>query len=120
MDKISIPRFIQYWFPVIIYAVCIFTVSSVPGKDIPDLFPKQDILFHTAEYVIFALLISRAIKEYYPNQYALKRFLWVVALAIIYALTDEFHQSFVPYRTAAMSDVFIDGVGSLIGGLFYK
>jgi len=33
----------------------------------------------------------------------------------IFAATDEFHQSFVPSRTASPNDVTIDAVGALIG-----
>lgn len=36
-------------------------------------------------------------------------------LAILYAFTDEFHQSFIPGRTPWLVDIAIDGVGALIG-----
>src|SRR5438128_2008353 len=39
----------------------------------------------------------------------------ILLLAIAYALTDEFHQSFVPSRTASIYDSLIDSVGALIG-----
>jgi VanZ family protein len=33
---------------------------------------------------------------------------------MVYALTDEFHQSFVPSRTASIQDSLIDSAGALI------
>ena len=43
---------------------------------------------------------------------------------IIYATSDEFHQYFVPGRSAAIKDVFIDTCGgiaaSIVNNLFYK
>ena len=37
-------------------------------------------------------------------------------LAVTYALSDEFHQSFVPGRNPSILDVFIfDGLGAAIG-----
>ena len=43
---------------------------------------------------------------------------------IIYAASDEFHQYFVPGRSAAIKDVFIDTCGgiaaSIVNNLFYK
>jgi VanZ family protein len=36
-------------------------------------------------------------------------------IAAAYAATDEWHQSFVPSRTAAFDDVLIDSTGALIG-----
>ena len=38
------------------------------------------------------------------------------ALAIFYALTDEWHQSFVPGRTGHWQDaIIIDGIGVILG-----
>jgi VanZ family protein len=38
-----------------------------------------------------------------------------MALALVWAATDEFHQSWVPSRTASIVDVMIDGFGGLLG-----
>ncbi len=113
-------RFIKYWLPVIGYALLIFCVSSIPGKNIPSILPKQDIPFHFIEYVLFALLVSRAFKEYQTDKKHLRRFFWVSFFLILYAFSDEFHQKFILNRTASLSDIAIDGLGSIIGGIFYK
>ena len=45
---------------------------------------------------------------------------WVLALvlAVLYALTDEFHQSFVPGRHPSLVDALvIDGAGAGLGSL---
>lgn len=39
-------------------------------------------------------------------------------LAVLYGVTDEVHQSFVPGRTPSPVDVFIDGVGAALGSGF--
>lgn len=44
-----------------------------------------------------------------------ERFVIALAICILYALGDEFHQSFVPGRACRLSDVFIDSVGSTAG-----
>jgi VanZ family protein len=66
---------------------------------------------HLTEYAILAALLWRALRDS-----ALK--LWepaAIALFIAgsYAALDEFHQSFVPSRTASMVDVMIDCCGAL-------
>jgi VanZ family protein len=38
-----------------------------------------------------------------------------VAFIIVYALSDEFHQLFVPSRTASFGDVMIDVLGGICG-----
>ncbi len=43
---------------------------------------------------------------------------WIVATLV--AATDEFHQSFVPTRTAASGDVMIDSIGALLGLLICR
>jgi len=112
--------FIKYWLPVIIYAIFIFYVSSIPGEVIPVLFAHQDIIFHIIEYAIFALLINRALKAHYPGLIYPRRILLVFLLSFIYAISDEFHQLFVPGRYASGFDLFTDGLGSFLGSLFYR
>lgn len=40
-----------------------------------------------------------------------------IAIAVLYACTDEWHQSFVPGRSAAFSDVLVDSSGILIAAV---
>ncbi len=120
MLKKETARCINFWLPVISYAIFIFNVSSVPGKNIPSLFKGQDVIFHFFEYTVFSILIGRAIKEYYPSRTKIIRILLTLALAFTYALSDEFHQNFVPNRTASMFDIGIDTLGSLLGCFLYK
>lgn len=113
-------KFIKYWFPAIIYGILIFSFSSVPGENIPSLFIYQDIAFHVIEYAIFAFLIIRAVKAYNAGMNYQVRFLWVICAVIIYALSDELHQSFVSGRSASFVDVFYDGLGAVIMSIFYR
>jgi VanZ family protein len=55
---------------------------------------------------------SRSILRLRSGQ-ALAVSVWVAATLV--AATDEFHQSFVPTRTAASGDVMIDSGGALLG-----
>src|SRR5438874_13736140 len=70
---------------------------------------------HLTEYAIFALLAARAFRDS-SHDLLRRHWFWVsFIIAIAYALTDEFRQSFVPSRTASIYDSFIDSVGALIG-----
>ena len=45
----------------------------------------------------------------------LKSRFWVVGLiALIVAIADEIHQSFIPFRDASVTDVFLDLIGVLL------
>jgi len=113
-------RFIAYWVPVIAVAAAIFIVSSVPGENIPGLFTGQSIIAHFLEYFILAALLGRAVKEYFPGQKRFRRLILVFMAVVIYAALDEMHQSFVPNRCASLSDIAVDGIGGLLGGLILR
>ncbi len=73
---------------------------------------------HLAEYSVFALLLWRALCK--PVKNVFRPWNWreacrVLLLIALYAASDEFHQTFVPTRTAHVSDVFIDTAGGAAG-----
>ena len=68
---------------------------------------------HFSEYAILGLLAARAFST---SNHSFLRLRWFVAslvLVSIYALSDEYHQSFVPSRTASVYDSMIDIAGGL-------
>jgi VanZ family protein len=68
---------------------------------------------HVTEYAILTGLIFRALRG------SIAGFWWRAALAflpvLIFAPTDEYHQSFVPSRTSSLGDVMIDYAGAVAG-----
>ncbi len=69
---------------------------------------------HLTEYAVLASLAARAFRNSSHQFLKLHWFKLSLLLAIAYALTDEFHQSFVPSRTASIHDSLIDSTGALI------
>ena len=68
---------------------------------------------HMAGYALLALSYLRALN----NFQSIRSFRFVAAfcLTTLYALSDEWHQAFIPGRTPSFLDVVIDGAGGLIG-----
>lgn len=64
-------------------------------------------LAHFTEYLILGFLAARAFRTYR------RWFLICLAVVVLNALLDEYHQSFVPSRTASIYDSFIDMAGGL-------
>jgi len=120
MDIKQMLKFIKYWLPVIIYAILIFCVSGVPGEEIPFYFSYQDVVAHILEYALLAVLVSRALKAYYPAMKLRRRIFWTVMLVVAYAVSDEFHQGFVPHRDPSLIDVGYDSLGALFAGILYR
>lgn len=69
---------------------------------------------HMTEYAILAVLAWGNLtvwkREAGRNNYA-----YAFLLAILYAMTDEFHQTFVNGRSGNLTDVCIDGAGACLG-----
>jgi VanZ family protein len=66
---------------------------------------------HLTEYAILALLAARAFRT--SGVAALRRAWWLAAFVLVaaVALTDEYHQSFLPSRTGTIYDSFLDMTG---------
>ncbi len=75
---------------------------------------------HFTEYAVLAFLARRAFVT--SSRAVIQRywFQWGMLLIVIYALLDEFHQSFVPSRTPSVYDSAIDIVGGLTVLLIFK
>lgn len=68
---------------------------------------------HFTEYGILAGLAARALRTSSLESFS-RRWFWIALIfVIVYALFDEFHQSFVVSRTASIYDSMIDTAGGL-------
>jgi VanZ family protein len=66
---------------------------------------------HLTEYFILGVLLHRALRGD-DRGWKLKWAFWAIVIAAAYASLDEFHQSFVPSRTASPWDAMLDTVGA--------
>jgi len=108
------------WFLVIFWMGAIFYFSSIPGRNIPAIFPFQDVVLHIFVYAILGAFFAAALKNTFPGVTLLKSIIFVVIFGFLYGLSDEWHQGFVPGRTVSGLDVFSDVLGSLAGGWLYQ
>ena len=72
---------------------------------------------HLSEYGVLGLMLWRALRQTRlgaSGKTPWKTAVAALVLSVAYAATDEFHQSFVPTRTASVRDVMIDTSGSLL------
>ena len=111
LNRVSMKR-IQNWIPAILMMGIIFWFSSQSADKLP-VFSWADAIVKKSGHVVGYALLA------YSYWYALdidKNKRWVAWLfVILYALTDEFHQSYVPGRHPSILDVLIfDNFGALI------
>ena len=97
--------FVTAWMGFIFYWS---SQSTLPGfnQSILDLLFKKGC--HITVFGALALLSYRAIRHDLKHAHATTG---AAILAIGWAIIDEIHQGFVPGRTAAALDVFIDSIG---------
>ena len=120
-DKSSGPRSSRIIGPIVRWLA-----PGISDRALDDVVHFVRKTAHVTEYAILALLLWRALQK--PgsrrgdeaDSSKPKPWRWPVAwgafaLAVLYAITDEFHQSFVPSRTGHSLDVLIDSCGAAAG-----
>lgn len=68
------------------------------------------VLGHFALYAVLAVLLLLGLRSWRPRQ-SISPYVLAGVIAIIYAISDEFHQSFVPGRDASALDLAVDALG---------
>ncbi len=106
--------------PMIIVMGAIFYLSHQPAEqlDLPDI-PYIDKVGHFLLYAALALTIlyvpSRRLRLTRPELVAGAAFV----MCVLYGISDEFHQSFIPGRFAGLDDVIADACGAFSVCLFW-
>ena len=131
---------LKYWLPIVLWFALIFVASGdtkssqrssrIIGPLMRWLFPQMAeetvdlvVLFvrkcaHLTVYAVLAWLYWRALRR--PVKNDSRPWSWIEARnaligVMVYAITDEVHQTFVPSRQGSVRDVLIDTVGGAIG-----
>lgn len=114
---------LKLWGPSIVWGVLIFTLSSIPTL------PKVEIIWwdyflkksaHMFEYAVLFFLLVRALTKKKLKKATSKIFLIAATITLLYAASDEWHQSFVPGRGARLTDVGYDAAGMVISLLLVR
>ena len=101
------------FIPSILWVAVIFYFSSRSTTGIGTNRTDRFLIlksFHLIEYSFLAFLLSFAIIK--------KK--WIIVIAYLYAISDEFHQSFIPGRTSRFRDTLIDLIGIFIGIFIFQ
>lgn len=112
----------------VLWMIVIFYLSHQPGEESSQLssfvatvfslipLPEEQLHYfirkgaHVFAYFLLAVLLYAASRKWYV----------AMTLSILYAATDEFHQTFIPGRSGQISDVVIDTIGVVLGVFIFK
>ena len=108
-------RALSLWAPVVAYMALIFFISAQPQPPLPSAIgDKQG---HSLGYMGLAITAGRALAGGVASGATLGVSAGAFAMASAYAATDEWHQSFVPGRSADLHDWYADAIGALLGAV---
>ena len=105
-----------YTIITVCYMLLIVYFSHLPKSDIPKLTSGPDnidLLFHFVEYSILGFLLFQSINT--DEIFTINPLYGSVVIGIFFAISDEFHQSFVPGRHMSAMDMLFDSIGILFG-----
>ncbi len=131
------------WALVILWAIFIFYLSHQPAhqsdnlskditkvivKIVENIAPNKDFNIsntnhmvrknaHFFCYLVLGFLLNHALQNKKTN--TVKYMLTALSICILYAISDEIHQLFIPGRGGQIKDIIIDTSGSIIGIIFH-
>lgn len=128
--KVDYKEIISRYLPILIWAIVIFNLSADPEpyKLLPkklaspvsseirmelDRAEKIGDFLHVFEYAILSFLVSRGFIWKKKTGWAL--IVATVAVSVLFALSDEIHQLYVPNRAFEVSDLTLDICGVFFG-----
>ena len=107
-------RLLYVWGPAVLMMAVLFAASSASDTSaVPPVF--TDTILHVGAYAALGLTVFRAFADARFERMTPLRALAAVLFCILYGVSDEFHQSFVPGRTPDVKDLVADGVGAAAG-----
>ncbi len=98
---------IRLWGPVVIWMALIFILSGHGSVSVSQDYWRNFLFFktlHILEYAFLYILTFRATKHHVTS----------CIIVILYAVSDEIHQLFVPSREGRVRDVIIDTLGAVL------
>ena len=113
-------RLAVYWAPLLVWMGVIYWWSSLSIETVKRLEPwdgTADFSFNVVHFAEFAVLGAAAYWAFRSVGRLSLPALWgaVVVFTMLYAVSDEIHQSFTPGRSASYADFAVDLLGGAAG-----
>ena len=106
---------------LLVWMTVIFSFSTLPGKETAGPPPLWYFIerkgAHVVEYAVLMFLSFRFFQCSFKRENLVRILFLAGTFSLMYGVTDELHQFFVPGRGARLTDVLIDGMGILLAGL---
>ena len=101
------------WLPSVVVMAGIFVVSSMSSPPMSSNIP--DVGAHAVAYGVLGASFVCGFTGARWRRVTFKTVALATVCALVYGISDEFHQSFVPGRTAEFRDLIADFCGAVVG-----
>jgi VanZ family protein len=110
--------FLRWWGPLLVYMILLYWASARPVPEV--LHRTPDYLMHFGAYFLMGILTVRAFARGLAGPVSGRLVGFSLFFSLAYALSDEWHQMYVPGREASFQDVLADDLGicASLGVLF--
>lgn len=110
---LRVKKLLNLWLPPVLWMGMIFVFSSIPMVKTSKLYWPDFIVKKTAHFVEYAILSFLYLRAFYGSKVSFKKSAFLsILISFLYALSDEYHQSFTPGREPKIRDVLIDTLGA--------
>lgn len=103
-------RPLYLWGPVVMTMAVIFYLSSLTEAPLPA--GLSDKSGHGLGYMGLGVTVVRAVAGGLPRPITMRIALTAIAITVGYGVSDEWHQSLVPGRSAEVADLYADAAGA--------
>lgn len=107
-------KILKYWLPPIAWMSMIFYLSSKHDVSVASEFAINFLILKSVHVIVYAalyFLIFRAVYGLQNKKNLREAFILSGLYTLIYSVSDELHQMYVPNREGHIRDVFIDSLG---------
>jgi VanZ family protein len=107
---------VHTWQFALLYMALIFVISSFEVR-VPGIqhVPLQDKGIHVVEYAVLGWLCASASSRTWRSAAAWRTAAFAVFISVLWGVSDEIHQAFVPGRSTELADLIADLAGSIAG-----
>lgn len=112
-----------YWLPAIIWMVIIFYLSARQKVTVSEDSLINFLVFkglHMIEYAGLCFWLFRAFTSIIRKATLSEKLTLALFLTILYSVSDEIHQTFIPTREGITRDVAIDSIGAFFMYIYIK
>lgn len=106
---------IKYYGPAFVYVILIVFLSSLNQTVVTNFsWGIEDFILHVTEYHIFGIALIWAFFREKPATELKQSYRLAIGLGTLFAMADEFYQSFIPSRFSSIDDVVADTFGLIL------